>query len=177
MNLNDLAKKAHSNAVEHGFWEQRWTYQHCLMLVITEIAELVEAHRCARLANVDAFTKHDGRMPFDENFTKHIKNTVQDEFADIAIRLLDLAGSLGIDFDVMRPCRYHRAFDKFTFTENAYALCKGLTRENIGIEKRIQFALDYVTNWAESLFIGLPWHVDAKMKYNEHREIRHGKSY
>lgn len=177
MNLNELAKKAHSNAVEHGFWEQRWTHQHCLMLVITEIAELVEAHRNTRTADMDAFTKYEDRLSFDVNFATHVKDTIQDEFADIAIRLFDLAGALGIDFDVMYPCQYHRDYDKFTFTENAFALVKGLTKENISVEKRVQFALAYVTNWTESLSIGLPWHVDAKMKYNEHRAIRHGKKY
>lgn len=59
--------------------------------------------------------------------------------ADVAIRLGDLAGALGVDFDKMNPCKYHRAFDKFTFTENAFALTKGLCRDIIGIEKRIQF--------------------------------------
>lgn len=69
------------------------------------------------------------------------------------------------------------AFDKFTFTENAFALTKGLCRDIIGIEKRIQFGLEYVTKWAKSINIDLDWHIDEKMKYNATRPPKHGKAY
>lgn len=90
---------------------------------------------------------------------------------------LGLAGALGVDFDKMNPCKYHRAFDKFTFTENAFALTKGLCRDIIGIEKRIQFGLEYVTKWAKSINIDLDWHIDEKMKYNATRPPKHEKAY
>ena len=77
----------------------------------------------------------------------------------------------------MNPCRYHRAFDKFDFAENAFALCKGLARDVIGVEKRIQFGIEFVKNWTESLYIGLPWHIEKKMQYNANRPIRHNKGY
>ena len=48
MNYNKLAEEAHENAVKHGFWETKVSNEHCLMLVITEIAEMVEAHRVSR---------------------------------------------------------------------------------------------------------------------------------
>ena len=116
-------------------------------------------------------------MGFDNSFVTHIKDTVEDEMADVAIRLFDLAGALGIDFDKMKPCRYYRAFDKLSFTENAFALCKGLARDVIGIEKRIQFGLEYVRKWSEHLKIDLSWHINEKMKFNENRPERHGKQY
>lgn len=109
--------------------------------------------------------------------TSFIKDTLEDEMADVAIRLGDLAGALGVDFDKMNPCKYHRAFDKFTFTENAFALTKGLCRDIIGIEKRIQFGLEYVTKWAKSINVDLDWHIGEKMKYNAARPPKHGKAY
>ena len=39
--INELAEKAHSNAVKHGFWDKKFNNEHYLMLVITEIAEMV----------------------------------------------------------------------------------------------------------------------------------------
>ena len=102
---------------------------------------------------------------------------VVDELADVAIRLADLAGALGVDFTKMQPCRYYRAFGKFSFTENAFALCKGLSKDAIGIEKRIQFGLDYVFNWAHYNGIDLAAYIEAKMRYNIMRPIRHGKKY
>lgn len=183
MNFNELANKAHSNAVKHGFWEKRLSNEHCLMLVITEIGELVEADRNKLKADkvgfdtgmANAFQGIIRPDWFDKVFQRCIKNTLEDELADIAIRLLDLAGALGIDFDKMNPCRYYRAFDKFSFTENAFALCKGLSRDVIGIEKRIQFGIEYVNKWAESLNVDLAWHIEQKMKYNENRPIMHDK--
>ena len=39
MNFNKLAKESHANAVKHGFWEKRYSNEHCLMLVVSEIGE------------------------------------------------------------------------------------------------------------------------------------------
>lgn len=177
MNFNKLAEEAHENAVKHGFCETKVSNEHCLMLVITEIAEMVEADRKGIDADIEAFEKYESRIAFDENFERHIKNTLEDEMADIAIRLFDLAGALGVNFDKMLPCRYYRAYSKFSFTENAFALSKGLCRDSIGIEKRIQFGLEYVTKWAKSINIDLDWHIDEKMKYNATRPLKHGKAY
>lgn len=178
--------------MKHGFWEKRLSNEHCLMLVITEIGELVEADRSnKRRAKVDWFNKKmktsiicRGLDPniskergYEVAYNETIKGSIEEEFADIAIRLFDLAGALGIDFDKMNPCRYYRAFDKFSFTENAFALCKGLSRDVIGIEKRIQFGIEYVNKWAESLNVDLAWHIKQKMKYNENRPIMHDKKY
>ena len=175
MNFNKLAKESHANAVKHGFWEKRESNEHYLMLVVSEIGEMVEAHRAGKRANLEAYNEPllGGCAPF----TSFIKDTLEDEMADVAIRLGDLAGALGVDFDKMNPCKYHRAFDKFTFTENAFALTKGLCRDIIGIEKRIQFGLDFVTKWAQELNIELAFFVAQKMRYNVMRPYRNGKQY
>ena len=175
MNFNKLAKESHANAVKHGFWEKRESNEHYLMLVVSEIGEMVEAHRAGNLANLEA--DNEPLLGCCAPFTSFIKDTLEDEMADVAIRLGDLAGALGVDFDKMNPCKYHRAFDKFTFTENAFALTKGLCRDIIGIEKRIQFGLEYVTKWAKSINVDLDWHIDEKMKYNATRPPKHGKAY
>lgn len=174
MNYNKLAEEAHENAVKHGFWETKVSNEHCLMLVITEIAEMVEAHRVSRKASTAAYNE---MLNKQIGFEKFIKNTMEDEMADIVIRLADLAGALGVDFAKMQPCRYYRAFSKFSFTENAFALCKGLSKDAIGIEKRIQFGLDFITKWAQELNIELAFFVAQKMRYNKMRPYRHGKQY
>lgn len=119
----------------------------------------------------------DSAPDFIAAFDEMVKNTVEDEMADVVIRLLDLAGSFGLDFDKLTPNKYHRAFDRFSFTENAFALTKGLCRESINIFKRIQFGIHYMTLWAESQGVNLDWHVRAKMRYNVTRPYKHGKKY
>ena len=174
MNYNKLAEEAHEKAVKHGFWETKMSNEHCLMLVITEIAEMVEAHRVSRKASIAAYNEMLNKQIGFECF---IKNTMEDEMADIVIRLADLAGALGVNFEKMSPCRYYRAYSKFSFTENAFALSKGLCRDGIGIEKRIQFGLDFVTKWAQELNIELAFFVAQKMRYNVMRPYRNGKRY
>ena len=174
MNYNKLAEEAHENAMKHGFWEPKVSNEHCLMLVITEIAEMVEADRNGNHADYDGYAKMSNKQIGFEQF---IKGSVEDELADVAIRLADLAGALGVDFTKMQPCRYYRAFGKFSFTENAFALCKGLSKETICIEKRIQFGLCYAFNWAHYNGIDLAAYIEAKMRYNIMRPIRHGKKY
>ena len=184
MTRNEFAYKAHENAKEKGFWQERLSNEHCLMLVITEIAEVIEADRKderANLIGLETGVKNAFQgVVRDDWFVitfRNIKGSLEDEMADIAIRLADLAGALGIDFDKMNICKYHRAFDRFTFTENAFALTKGLSRSNISIERRILFGLDYVFNWAESMNIDLWFFIEQKMKYNALRPALHGKKY
>lgn len=185
MNLQELSKRAHENAVNHGFWGEKHSNEHCLMLVITEISEMVEADRKGRNADLALYRKMLPSAYYRPNnnddkhkpFVDYIKNTLEDELADVAIRLLDLSGALGIEFDKMQPCRYFRAFDRFSFTENAFALCKGLSKDKIAVEKRIQFGLEYVENWATHLNVDLSYFIDLKMNYNESRQLMHGKKY
>ncbi len=174
MNYNELSKAAHKIAVNHGFWNKK-SNEHYMMLVVVEIGETVEAHRNRRYADIKAFEQ--GTLPCVVNFERFIKDTIEDEMADIAIWLADIAGALGINFDKMNPCRYHRAFDKFSFTENAFALTKGLCRDTIAIEKRIQFGMEYVFKWAKELKIDLPYFINLKMKYNANRPLKNGKAY
>lgn len=192
INFTELAERAHRNAANHGFWEHNPSNEHALMLVVSEVAEMVEADRKRNIAVIKHIRKQnnlaaaqkicmvdevDNAPDFNAAFIENIKDTMEDEMADVAIRLLDLAGKLGMDFERLAPMRYHRAFDHFTFTENAFALCKGLCRENINIFKRIQFGLHFIKWWAKSQGVNLKWHIEAKMRFNESRPMKHGKAY
>ena len=73
--LNDLAKLCHSIAVEKGFWDKERNIGEALMLIVTELAEAMEAHR----------------IQDEQNF--------KEELADSFIRLLDLCGGLEIDIE------------------------------------------------------------------------------
>lgn len=185
MNYNKLVEEAHKNAMKHGFWDVRVSNEHCLMLTCTEIADIIEADRKGKHARCYMFQKEKDtpQVPCHVQahwrfcFEQFIKDTVEDEFADTFIMLCDLAGELEVDFDKMNPCRYHRAFDRFTMTENAFGLVKGLSKGNISIHKRIQFGLDYIVNWAKYENINLEWYVRQKMQYNDGRPALHGKKY
>ncbi len=71
--LNEMSKRCHEIAVSKGFWDKPRNIGEALMLIVTELAEAMEAHR------------HEDK----ENF--------QEELADTFIRLFDLCGGLNID--------------------------------------------------------------------------------
>lgn len=73
--LNELAQVCHSIAVSKGFWEKERNIGEALMLIVTELAEAMEAHRIKDEANF------------------------KEELADTFIRLLDLCGGLKIDIE------------------------------------------------------------------------------
>jgi NTP pyrophosphatase (non-canonical NTP hydrolase) len=176
MDLNQLSSKAHENAKLKGFWDNIKSYEHYLTLVITEIAEAVEADRTGQRADVESYNhclasddifESDMECYIKQSFEKLIKNSVEDELADTAIRLLNLAAFLQIDFTRLCPSRYYRVFSRFSFTENAYTLIKGLCRDQIAIEMRVPFAIDYLQMWAESLGIDLEYHIQEKIIYSD----------
>ena len=71
--LKELTEICHQTAVEKGFWDKERNMGEALMLIVTELAEAMEAHRTQD----------------DENF--------KEELADTFIRLFDLCGGLNID--------------------------------------------------------------------------------
>ena len=73
--LNELANICHTIAKEKGFWDKERNIGEALMLIVTELAEAMEAHR------------HQD----DANF--------KEELADAFIRLLDLCGGMKIDIE------------------------------------------------------------------------------
>ena len=173
-----LSQKAHDNAVSHGFWDEWHPAEHCLMLIIMEISKAVEADRKGRRADLAMYeAERLAGMDSGKAFERHIKDTVEDEFADVMIRLADRAGALHIEFDKLITPRYFRCYNNYLFSENAFALVKGLCRQDININKRIQWGLVYVKMWSESLHINIAWHIEQKMRINAAREAKHGKAY
>lgn len=55
MNLNELRDKAYRIAYDHGFHDKELSNEHCLMLVITELSEAVEADRKDKYADIGMF--------------------------------------------------------------------------------------------------------------------------
>lgn len=106
MDLNELKDKAYKTACKHDFHDEELSNEHYLCLVISELIEAVEADRKGRLGKKckSRFEMDYNRYPalveeekrFKCSFEKNVKDSLPDELADAAIRLLDLAGYRGI---------------------------------------------------------------------------------
>ncbi len=83
MRISEIQEKVHRTAVEHGWWEESRPVGEVLMLMVTELAEAMEAYR-------------EGN-PESDKIPGYSK--LEEELADVVIRLLDFAGGAGLDIE------------------------------------------------------------------------------
>ena len=190
--LLKLQKEIHANAVEKGFWKNNPSKEQMLMLVITEIAEVVEADRKKKYGRVDDSSIVDYKNQVCGNqdkakelvyrtqiraYTFHIKGTIEEELADVAIRLLDYMA--GFDEKLSED-----EFDNYANGEviknpvcdQMFYLTGSLVGSFTG-NSSISATLGALFPFAKSLDIDLLWHIKEKMRYNESRPMLHNKKY
>jgi hypothetical protein len=191
--LMTLAPEIHQINVEKGFWPENRNRGEQMMLVITELSECLEAHRednwflpetklrKHRHENAQGWAwdvvekEQEAWMNW---FRAEVKNTVQDEMADTAIRLLDYIfghktpytereftfgskGNFGEDLlGVTRRCM------------NAYAT-EGSPEE----ASAWGYALANILRFCEWYQIDILTHVRWKIAHNKLRPHKHGKAY
>lgn len=178
---NELRDRAYNCACEHGFHDETLSNEHCLMLVITELSEAVEADRKDKHANIKQFEIDKliepeslmNELSFIRSFEKNIKDSVEDELADAVIRLLDLAGVRKIDCS-NRFILQFIVSKKRSFIENIYKISKELIYYRYTLEEQVNYVIRQIFQLAEMMDIDLLWHIEQKMKYNELREYKHG---
>lgn len=106
LTLKELGHRAFEIAKAKGFHDEPIDIPRALMLIVSELAEALEADRKDRHADLAAFS---GVFWFRKGFEAHVKDTFEDELADATIRLLDLSTALGIDLEmhVMLKMQYN----------------------------------------------------------------------
>ncbi|MFA5196144.1 MAG: hypothetical protein WC401_10140 [Bacteroidales bacterium] len=98
--LNELSKEIHEYAQDKGFWDNPRETGTLLMLIVSELAEALEADRKIKYALPKEFKKNvDLGGNWHTNFEVYIKDTFEDEIADTFIRLFDLCGAMNIDIE------------------------------------------------------------------------------
>lgn len=122
MNINELAKEVHENAVAHGWWEKPPTLPEALCLIHAELSEALEEYRegnpliygtCALAAEDCKFSSvcdRVGRPGEGEGIDGPCKpEGIAVELADVILRTLDLMAALGVDVDavVMAKHKYN----------------------------------------------------------------------
>lgn len=184
MNLNDLKKEAYQCAVEHGWHDTDLSDEHCLCLVISELMEALEADRTRRHADQAQFKfymdqKERSVDEFIYAFEHGIKDSVEDELADVCIRLFDFSGMRGII--LVNPIYLYTNDECITFTEFCYKICSQISNPGrTTFEKGliINLVLNDIFNYCKIKGIPIMWHITEKMKYNKLRPYKHGgKSY
>lgn len=189
INLNKLRDEAYQNAVEHGWHDEDLSTEHFLCLVISELMEAVQAERKGKHADRIQFENYMSlRERSDEEFkyafAHGIKDSVEDELADVCIRIFDLAGLRGVDFSkVSLPYAINekriKELSKITFTKLCYdviVLTGRYSSSNFPIGVLLADILNDIYCISKIKGFDLLWHIEQKMKYNRTRPRMHGNN-
>lgn len=184
MDFEKLKQEAFGTAKAHGWHDEELSDETYLMLIITEIAEAVQAdrkgkHADAGLFNADVETldmadDYD-RDVWKRDFEIYIKNTVEDELADVVIRCLDLAGLKKIDFRYADILLSEGAREvQVPFPELMYMACEEITYHGYDLTERLNELVAGIIAYCNKKGIDIEWFIKQKMKYNKLRPFRHG---
>ena len=188
--LNALKDRAYKTAVAHGFHEEEKPDAYWLGLVMSEMGEAINADRKGLHADTKRFEENmaNGYLTPRVLFEKYIKDSVEDEIADIVIRLLDFAGMKGYTLSIPGLCILPsivviREFEKNglpgTLIQLIGPLDSSLNQHNT--EKTIGIIIGILNDCFGELTGGsdcdLWWFVKQKMRYNELRPKLNGKRY
>lgn len=184
--INEWVERAYNNAVKHGWHEEQKPTSHWLMMIVTKVAEAVQADRKklwmdyldkSGLLCVLANDHHGGLV--EDFYERNIEGKVESELADICIRMFDFMGvySLKVKSDIhIQPS----AYTGLSFTGVAFCVTERImdifnnTSEKETFLSCCLYALESVFEWAKALGIDLVQHITLKMRYNESREYHHG---
>ena len=177
---NNLRDLAYDNACKHGFHDKEYSDEHWLMLILTEIGEAVDADRKGKHADRLGWNEWNSRFPmknnhdFSSDFERYVKDSVEDELADVVIRCLDFAGLKKIDIDQGEDeCKD----DGSSFADKMYWICYSLCCDDFYLSEKIGEVIIDIFQVASCYKIDLIWFIEHKMRYNELREPMHGKKY
>ena len=187
--LNDLAKQIHQNAKDKGFWDNPRNTGEIFMLIISEVSEALEAHRKGKTIKRNLGEFSDMAQIFSPRaFEAWGKDTVEDEIADVVIRILDYCASQEIEIKPALLSTTLISLDSENFGANLFQICGEIQRageyaltndiwDSAKSKDNIHSALALIIQLCEREEIDLLKHIELKMRYNATRERMHGKAY
>lgn len=192
---NELAKKMHDSAVKKGFYDKKPSNVKLILLIITEISEFYEHYRCKERANIKAARKaFTNGSDFNAVFYSYIKNTAEEEIADIIIRILDFIGFLGWEMDDIEfPLNGVKAENEEYLENKTFELITDITSIIIKNPKNMNFndkllpktnvkitLIEMLLNLVKiSRYLNFDVFevIDWKYRYNQSRPYKHNKQF
>jgi len=186
--LNELKERAYNIAVDHGFHEEVRPDAYWLGLVMSEMGEAINADRKGLHADIKGFIHYMDatKFYFRKAFDSYIKDSVEDEIADIVIRLLDFAGMKGYGLQFRDSPLYRvsamQACKRQGFVPTLFDLISplGVSLKEYELELCCSAIIIALSGCFEEMTKSdkdLWWFVEQKMRYNEQRPKLSGKRY
>lgn len=191
--LEVLSKQAYESAKSKGFYSDTGIdITFYLMFIIVEMSEALQADRKDRHGSIEDYESEiEMGRDIPTAYKNTLEGTVESEFADIAIRILSLLGSI-MDSEKAEFMEDEDLIDEYKLAEFIYGLnlVEDLYRliEKMGVcdlddspnwylAKHLQKMLMDIFAIAHCNNINLMEHIRLKMKYNETRPHLHGYKY
>ena len=207
LKIKKLIKECHQIAIDSGFYpedEERNTGE-LLMLIVSELSEGLEAHRNNRFCkfkgvyfnlslekittDMDIKKDHVYVLAIDA-FEKVVKDTFEDEIADVFIRLFDLCGYLAEPEEYSWIIKRYKKHDRESCFEVENVgewmfdfISFDLQRIMYDFKTGCKFipscgnAFAVLEEFCKDHKIDIEKHIAAKMAYNKTRPHKHGKEY
>lgn len=184
--LHELARIAHSNAKAKGFWETARPEKESLILIVSEIAEALEAARKGKFCAKENFTealniyREIGRESIIPNevsgafgiyFNDFCRGTFEEEIADTFIRILDLMEERKQVFQVEEMLEANETRVGFYIPMILFDITAHVMKDDLNEAIFLLYLLSQ-----EKGFDLILW-TRMKMKYNETRGYKHGKQF
>lgn len=191
MNTAQLIETCHNAAKEKGFWDKERNQAEAFALILSE---LYEAQRKGGFANLQKYYKDFERhnkvltitnlkkcVFYKVGFEFNIKNTFQDELADVLIRIFDFCGGFKLDiFQLNNPLQIDEHFKNATNIGEKILRLTYVTSSAYyaqGSFVAIQKMYNNVMYLCQELNIDIETHINLKLAYNATRAKLHGKNY
>lgn len=189
--LEVLSKQAYESAKNKGFYPGTDTTFH-LMFIIVAMSEVLQSDRKDRHGSIEDYESEiEMGSDIPTAYRNTLEGTVESEFADIAIRILSLLGSI-MDSEKVYIMEDEELIDEYKLAEFIFGfdlvgdlykliekigVCDLADSPNWYLVKHLQEILVDIFAIAHSNNINLMEHIRLKMKYNETRPYLHGYKY
>lgn len=196
MDILELINSSHSLAKSKGFWDEKKNQKEDIMLIISNLGEIVKSYKRHKFADWILYNEQlNKQVEFTnsaEYFNVFIKDTFEDEVANVIIRITDFFGGNNIDIlsdkEWLRSATSMTLPDFFRFTAPSEEYCG-----NVGewleraisekcfhadeSDKGLLHILFYLGTIIEEFHIDIERHIKAKLKYNLKRPQLYNRLY
>jgi hypothetical protein len=198
MNILELIEESHSLSLRKGFWDEKRNNSEIVLLIIANVGDIVKSHRQNRFADWISYDANVsilsgdlvGRPEFKIFFEKYLKDTFEDEMANVIIRICDFLGGNKTDILTTHPwmreyseipinafLRHAQITKKYPgnisdWLHEALWECSYYSKEN---DCGLTHLMCYIGNIVCEMEIDIERHILAKLMYNETRPRLYGK--